>query len=270
MLWLLSSTALAECPPTQPASALEPPLARAEAAVASLDPGALEHALEDARAVLGCLAEVPEPEVVSRYHGLTGIAAYVAGRTEEAIEAFAVPRRTGSWTLPADISGPLRQVWEGVDPSASDVPRPLATIDPAWWAVDGARAAQAPTTRPFLLQRVGADGGAEVTWLLGSGALPEGAAPMEPDRVAVEPAPVGPSRPRTSRTLLISGLGAAALGAGAAVGAAAVERTYMASPEPDAELGGLKAANAALGWSAVGLLVAGGGLGTGAVIAGRW
>jgi hypothetical protein len=271
MLLTLSLAARAACPAALPASALEPSLASAERAVASLDSSALDHALEEARDTLRCLGEVPSPEVVSRYFGLEGIGAYVAGSTEQAMEAFAVPRRSGAWSPPKNMSGPLRQVWDSVDPAAPDAPRPLAPVAPGSWAVDGATSSSAPSTRPFFLQQVSAPGGVDGSWLLAAGeALPAVALPpVVVDAPAPAPVPIEPQR-HTSRTLLFTGVGAVVLGAGAAATAAVLEGRYMHSAEPDSALVGLKTTNQVLGWGAVGLFAAGGGLGTSAVVVGSW
>lgn len=269
-MWMVlaATAARADCPRPVRNLDLGALLDPADAAVASLDASALDIALQEVREALPCLVEVADRATIGHIDGLIGIASFVGGGTEEALSHFASARTLG-WTLPADLSGTLRETWEASSQQSDerrDLPEP---VSPQWWAVDGAAARTAPAARPFLLQRVGGGDTVLEGWMVGAGATLPVSAPV------AAPAPVGPvptsvHRGHASRGLLIGGLGAAVGGAGAAVGAALVERRYDQSPEMDADLGGVRTANAVLGYGAIGLLAAGGGLGASAVIVGRW
>ncbi|MCB9687852.1 MAG: hypothetical protein H6738_18985 [Alphaproteobacteria bacterium] len=269
-MWMVIAASAAQAACTEHVSNLElhDLLGPADAAVTSLDATALDGAIAELRAALPCLVEVADRATIGHVDGLLAISAFVGGRTEEALDHFAAARSLG-WTLPPDLSGTLRETWDASsarDDARRDLPEPT---HPEWWAVDGAAARTAPAARPFLLQRVGAGDEVLEGWMVGAGA----ALPVRPAVAVVPPPPVSeapPPRGHTSRGLLVGGLGAAVAGAGAAVGAALVERTYDQSTQPDAELGGLRTTNAILGYGAIGLLTAGGGLGAGAVIVGRW
>jgi hypothetical protein len=244
-----------------------------------------DRALAAVRADLGCLTEVvpsSDVEPVYRLFALAGARQQDAGLAEAAFRG-ALVLEPGYEPDPAlaPQGSLLRRAWDQARAAGPGAVQPLPA---GTWFVDGRpRSTELPTERVALVQFQGS--GAVLSWYLDGGALPpdlwarlapqipEPAAPV-PALVAAPPADL-PARPvparggHPSRALLISGLAAAAVGAGGLVVGESCQATMMAATE---EAQAEKYYHYGLastfgGWA---LAAAGGGLVVGAVVKGRW
>jgi hypothetical protein len=187
---------------------------------------------------LACGQEVLTPIQVVAYHRTKALTAFFDGDDAQTILAFQSALATmPGYSLPTDIAPeghPLRQSFEQAKLFGPGEPVELAEPASGWLMIDGTRTRSAPSGRPFVFQRIDADGAVLVTQYVPVGA-PIPAYPVQLAE-APDPVPPGPKPPtprRTNNALLGTGLAMAAI-AGGAYGTA----FYTRSQYDDAVLAG--------------------------------
>jgi hypothetical protein len=140
-----------------------------------------------ARAAIGCLDVLLEPEDAAAFHGVGGLAAYLTEDDAGARAAFqAALAADPAWHLPADLTpegSPLLGLIEEARAAPAPTQGPLAGTDGFFLMVDGEPSAEHPLALPWVLQVADED------WNpLWSGALDPGApvpeAALDPARFA--------------------------------------------------------------------------------------
>lgn len=237
---------------------------------AALDVAGVHTALDQADHALRCIDEpLVAPDVVTWFQ-LVGLAAFLDEDKTRARDAFrAALAVLPEYDLPSAVAGPdddwteLYETLRGLpDEGRMALPAPEA----GWIHVDGARATEHPTGRPWLFQQFDGSGRVVATQVVWT---------RQPPPAYVVPAPLEPVQQdpkrvdHTSRGLLIAGVAVGVAGAGGLGGAASLKAQFRQTADlTEAEK--LKAPNlvlGSLGWAGV---ATGAGLATGAVVVGRW
>jgi len=218
MVWWLAASALAaDCPAPAAPGEIGAVLDAAEAGFASLAPDVFIDRLDEATLLLPCLDEVIAPSLAARWHGLSGLRLYTAGRVDDARASFASARAADpTWTLSEALVPAVHDVRSLIGAPAStggDALEPPAT---GRLFVDGADSATRPADRPVVVQwsEAGTVGFTSYSW-------PGDALPTYP-RALQDTAPVLATHPELPRVepprrkwgLLVAG--------GVAAGASAV------------------------------------------------
>ncbi len=267
---------------------------RALDAYSVMDTDAFFQAHRNARAALTCMEELLEPEDVAGYHGVAGLAAFLTEDDEGTLASFAAALSADpTWQLPERVA-PTDSVLvelqaQAVDKQGGPV-SPMGETESFFLMVDGEPSLEHPKTRPWVLQV--ADEDWQVLW---SGALAPGEglphAALNPERytrgstaLAQALGDEGGYDRRTAQRLGYgaAGFGAAGLGLFVASGISKAMRTASqkqciedAACVADEDswtdrMDGLHHRSVAFGWTGAGCMVAGAGLGVGAVIEGRF
>jgi hypothetical protein len=231
--------------------------------------GAASHRAED---VLGCLDESITTIEVAEFFRTSGYAAFLASDFDVARDAFeSATALQPSYQVPTRIAGenhPMRMLYEQAKERGSPNTEGLDRPAEGWLTVDGIRANEAPSGRPWVFQRFAADGSVVASALVEHGAVPDYPVWVAP--VVAESTTVEADRAPLSRPLLIASA-ATGVAAGIAMGVAGKLRAdYRRAPAGEGELQGTIGANRGLGYSGIGLGVVAGGLGVSAVVVGRW
>lgn len=170
--------AQAACPTGASSEDLLRSLSAAELAYAALNEREFYAAVDNARAQIPCLTQPLAPPDAAQVHRVEAYAAFLGGELPRAEQHFAAAlSREPNYTLPISLAPaghPLRQAFDAARQAPAAQLAPLAAPAEGSLLVDGARAADYPLNRPFLLQLQGADGTIAWTQLVGAGqALPE-------------------------------------------------------------------------------------------------
>lgn len=176
LLWL--TQAQAACPEPTRADAVLRSLSTAEVAFAAMNESEFAAAVNQARAALTCLAEPLAPPDAAQMHRVEAYSAFLAGDAERTRLHFAAAlSREPSYSLARSLAPeghPLRAAFEDARQAPPAQLAPLAAPAEGSLLVDGARAADYPLNRPFILQLQAADG--SITWtaqLAAGQALPD-------------------------------------------------------------------------------------------------
>jgi hypothetical protein len=275
--WLASTSSAAPLGCEQPVdpAGLDAVVARAEKAIADLDPTGLSTAERDATEAVRCLAVPPAPELLARFFRVRGVAAFAAHDDGRARAAFAAARALDpELGLDPVLQGPIAELFATADVDGSAAPLPPPPAGQLY--VDAEPAGDVPVRRTSLVQLVD-NGEVRQTWIVEPGdPLPVVAVlvPVPVPTPAPMPAPVPEepvvARARTSRGLLAAGLATGLAGGLAAGGAALAEQSYKGSTAPADEVRDTLALNRGLSVASYGLFAGAGGLGLAAVVVGRW
>lgn len=222
----------------------------AEAAFTDMDERAFRQASDRADAAVPCQSEALSPVGVAGLHRVHALRAFLAqDHARATLEFRAVRGSQPGYGLPEAIAPaghPLRADFDASAEYAEGAPFPLPPPADGWLQVDGRRAVEAPSGRPYVLQWFADDGA-----VAGSSWVDVGAPVPEYPRAA---APV-----RRHGALLGAGVGVAALGAvsyGAAFGTRAAYLRAVDAGDADAIRARHDTTNALAGLG-VGLLAGG-------------
>lgn len=247
MIFLFVSAALAApCASPSTTTDLAEALTAADTAFVSMDLPGFERARDRAEQHLLCLAEPLFPADAAAFHRLQALASFVgedAAGAEAAFRAstavqpgFVLPQRL------APDGHPLREAYEAARALPASELSPLVQPDGRVLYVDGSRADQRPSERPYVLQALEGSGAvAHTAWLPPTAPVPDWATAPTPS--APIPAPVPRARTaRTPRTPLLVVSGVAVAGAGGLYGLAWASRASWADEATPLEnLDGLRA-----------------------------
>jgi len=257
LLTVFAQVALAACPTSLDRSELASRTADADQAFARIEWPALQEQTAALLERLPC-AHVPLRSVelapVYRLHGW----ALFSNQDDTASAWLAAAHNLApAHQYDPPLAGPMAAAWNGATTATDAGPqRTLPQPQSGALLVDGVAVQTLSVARPHVVQLVGSDGGVTSTWLLPPGAdapsYPTGTAPAAPAEES-----------KRSPALWIAAGGAAALGVGGLVGAAATKTAYARDPTE-----GLYTANVALAGAGWGLLGVGGVLGGVATVRG--
>lgn len=269
-LWAGPGVAFAACDAPTTSRDLQAATTAFHASWAALDVAGVHTAMDRADHALRCIDEpLVAPDVVTWFQ-LVGLTAFLDDDKPRARDAFrAALAVLPEYDLPSAVAGPdddWTELYETLRGLPDDGRAPLAPPEQGWVQVDGARAGEHPTGRPWLFQQFDGAGrvvATEVVWTRQPPPAYAVVTPVEP--VPRDPAPAG----RPSRGLLAAGLAVGLAGAGGLGGATALKVRYVQSDDP-MQARRLIAPNlvlGSLGWTGV---ATGAGLAAGAVVVGRW
>jgi len=262
----------AECAEATDASDLLAATEAVEEAWRSMDSERVEAAAAEANRAVACVGAPLAGEDVASYFRVRGYAEFLAGDVPASeLSLLAARRIQPRYVIPDDLvveSHPLRKMFDTLAYRTIEEPTSLERPAEGELIVDGIReASEAPSDRPFVFQRLDREGAMAETLVAGVGEVP----------VYIEYTPAvfvddpGP-RPRTSRTLLIAGIGASVVGSASMYASFQVEKQWKASKECSVEPNcpGMVLTNQVLGGGGIAVTAAGAALGVGAVAVGRW
>jgi hypothetical protein len=286
---LLSAPARAgDCPMPVSLVTLDGALGRAEVAIGALDLDALRLAITESDTSMACLAEPATTVQVARWFRVHGIYQFAVGDEAAAAQSFTAARALqAAYKLDPTLGAPVRAAWEAANPPPESWTVELPVPAEGWLQVDGRRSDTAPQGRAYVLQWFGADGAVRLTRVVqanevppaypvaaaGPPRVPSGPGPTVVGTGALPPAPIPPAQGRSghpSRALAVGGVAAVVAGGAAIAASAALKGSFEDSTEPSGEIQSTILANRALGYGGPALVVAGAGLGIGAVVSGRW
>lgn len=164
-------------------------LSDAQAAFAEMDIDRFNAGFERTAGMLPCLADPLQPGDVARVHALHAMAALRDMNDEAGVNAWrAVLAADPTYLLDEGLAPPghpLRVQFDVARSLVGDSTRALADPSPDAWWVDGGPRVEAPTDRPFFVQRVTpARRAAWTAWIAGGAAWPEWL-PPQPEAPAV-------------------------------------------------------------------------------------
>ena len=241
-------------------------MASAEASFAGMSVPAFEQSREAAEQALGCLGEVLLPQDAAAYHRMMALDAFIDDDPEGMLGAYhAALLLQPTYVLPssyAPVGHPLRDAYSAASQLA---PADLEALDfgTTLLRVDGRPSKGLPTDRPAIAQAQAPDGSILWTvWLLPGQAIPYPIPVPQELPVLALPAPAAP----VPRWLAVGSVSALALAGGAWAYAGVQNQVFDDPDTPYEDLEGLQArANIATGL-ALGLGVAGIGLGSAALV----
>lgn len=175
---LLGQLAWAECPQPTTSEDLMRSLNGAETSFAAMNEREFEAAVSLAQAQLRCLGESLSTADAAQFHRVDAYAAFLAGQEDRVRLSFAASfGREPSYQLPRSLAPdghPLRVAFEEARSMPPAQKAPLAAPADGSILVDGARSADYPLDRPFIVQLQRGDGSIAWTEHLQAGqALPE-------------------------------------------------------------------------------------------------
>ncbi len=251
------------CPTTPSRTTLEltAQLEAAERSYRNADVEGFVAAAEQIDAVLPCIAEVVPRSLIARVHRTNGMRAFVDRDPDAATDAFAGAKSIEpDYAFPSDMvpeQHPMAALYRDAPETATTSPSPRPLDGSLLF--DGRRSLDRPYTRATLLQRV-VDDEVVATWMLRPG-QPTPDYPVWTEEAAKKGF-------GTSKILLV-GAGVAALAAGGTYLAAGSNRSaYLNGPVEHKDA--LRSRTNALVITSAGVGAAAVGLGTGAVLVGRW
>ncbi len=158
VFWLATSAFAADCPvPAAPAE-LGAVLDAAEAGFVSLSSDVFRDRLDEATLMLPCLDDVLAPSLAARWHGLSALRLYTAGRPDDARASFASARAADpAWTLSEALVPPIHDVRSLVEPPAQAAGEVMEPPAEGRLFVDGAEGDARPADRPVIVQWLRAD-----------------------------------------------------------------------------------------------------------------
>ena len=242
----------------------------------SLDAEQVRRSVDDATRTLDCLGEVVTSADIAEFYRTRALNSFLSADHVGAKVAFhSAYRLQPSYQLPSAIAGeghPLHTLWS----DAPSLPDPelieLALPADGWLQIDGSRAQRAPDARPYVFQHVGTDGGVKKSALVSAGAIPryQTRAPAGTQQAGSTGDTMTILPDRSSRKMLVAGGIVGGVGVAALATAVGLKGWYRSAPADAGELNGAVTANyiaAGTGWTLVGVSA---GLGTTAVVRGRW
>jgi len=276
--WILavSCAAHAACDESSTTADLNDAQARFRAAWEDLDEIGVASAVAAADRAVVCLDEPFQPQDVVPYFQIRGLSAFLRDDLLLATGEF-----TAATEILPSMKLPSAVAMEGDDWHAlytklqgRDATERVALPSPVdgWIQVDGTRAEDRPTARPWIFQEFDSQGGVVQTARVSIGDAPPRYDRGQAQDLATsnDPDPVASgNRSRRSLVLLGGGIGAAAAGGASLAIADKIRRNYRTTElESDASI--LKVNNGAYGVAGWGGVLAGAGLGVSAVIVGEW
>lgn len=208
VIWLLAGPAYAvDCP--APPSVIVAASVKVESAWTAFDkPGVTAGAIE-AREALACADAPLRPSEVAAFFRSLGLAAFLNGDKNGAINDFAAARAANpTYELPSALAGPthpLRSAWDDAKSVPADT-MPLPAPRVGTLQVDGVRALAAPTARPWVFQHLDASGVVIKTVYVEVGA-PMPTWEVAPAVVVEAPAdPVAPDEARAASLAVVGGM----------------------------------------------------------------
>lgn len=264
---ILTSAAFAgeECRFAVPASELVRLAGEVDAAFQEADITGVVASAVVQEEFIPCLKERISPQVAARFHLTQGLAHFVGKKQDLAAEELerartVAPELQFSPSLMGDHH-PLRKLHEGFSTAPAEV-RPVDGLVAGWLVIDGERTRDVPVGLPFIAQQFD-DAGR----LLASSLVRPGH-PLE--LVAAEK-----PRKRTSRGLLVAGMGIAVVGGGSLAVSQVIRAQHVKVGTDDVEAWRKSYAQrsgpyTALAVSGYGLLAVGGALSAAAVVKGKW
>lgn len=275
LLPLLATSAAAQTACEAPTSARD--LADASAAFYAgwdqMDAEATHVALGEAEHALRCIDEpLTAPDAVG-YFQIVGLGAFLDDDTSKARDAFrAAQGILPNYALPSTIAQPgddWYEMYEALRSIPDDGRMPLTAPEHGWATVDGARASEHPSARPWLLQQFDTTGAVVQTAVVWTREKPPGWVEVEPGATP-QPAPAPVLERHPSRGLLAGGIAATAVGLGGLAGAGALRIQHNNPDTPDDVALTLVGTNRLLGGLGYAGVATGAGLVTGALVVGRW
>ncbi len=267
------SAVAADCPERFEGSDLQEAALAVEEAWRKMDSDRVETATADATTAVECAAAILSEADVAAYFRVRGYAEFLAGDVPAAeLSLLAARRIEPRYSIPTDLVGeshPIRKMFDTLAYRATADPNPLPRPAEGELIVDGSRfATSVPSERPFVFQRVDADGALAETIVADPGRIPEYVEYTPPVFVGV---PDPPRRP-ISRSLLIAGVATSAAGTAGMLASAQVKKDWLSRVEcaSEDECQGMIRTNQTLGRGGIVVTAAGAALGVGAVAVGRW
>lgn len=208
VIWLLASPAFATDCPATPAMVAAATV-KVESAWTTFDKAGVVAGATEAREAIACVDAPLRPSEVSAFFRSLGLAAFLDGDKNTAINDFAAARAANpAYELPASLAGPthpLRSAWDDAKSVPADtVPLPAPKVGSI--QVDGVRALAAPTARPWLLQHLDANGDVIKTIIVAVGA-PIPTWDVAPAAVVETPVqPVAPDDARAASLAVVGGM----------------------------------------------------------------
>jgi len=151
MIPLLLGVAHAAVCSDQPLDELERTISEVLEANSNVDETAFTNSSRLMDAAITCLDAAPPPTTLARLHQVMALRAFVDGRIEDARRSLTALRGVDpSWKPPFPEGHPFTQLWSSATEPGPE--RPIGSIRPRTWLVDGDEATAIPTERSFLLQ----------------------------------------------------------------------------------------------------------------------
>ncbi|MCB9777090.1 MAG: hypothetical protein H6742_00835 [Alphaproteobacteria bacterium] len=273
-LWVglaLSGTARAACEQPVSAGQVAQELSVADAAFADLDEQTFRQSVAHVRAMLPCLSEPLNSSQAGSYHKIEAFSAFLDRDHAAAVQSFRSMLAASPGFKLSDLIAPdghpLRtdfEIAQGLPPVPG---RPLPAPVEGRVQIDGRTTDEAPTTLPFVLQRVGDDGAVYSTDLVEVGAsLPAWeSVPERPGR-----SPDGSVRRKATGPLAATAVVAGVTSAALYGVSHAKSRAFWDPATADADLEGLRKQTNGAAYGAVGAGIVAVGAGAAALVTFTW
>jgi len=175
-LLLLTCAALAECPAPTSAAELDSERQRAEFAWVEMDDAAFREHADAVNSALPCVGDALLSEQIAGYFRVRGLVAFLDGdREAAAIEFRAAAAIDPEYEFSAELvpeAHPVRGLYED-SRVVEDLHVRLPDPADVWLQIDGRRALEAPSGRPWVVQLFDPDGRVEDTHRMEAGGVPE-------------------------------------------------------------------------------------------------